>query len=101
MRLVTFRHHARTRKSFATHCLLGPALVTADEVPDPANLALATYVNGERRQFSNTNQLIFDGAALIEFLSTGLHARAGRRHLHRHAGRRRHADAAARLARAR
>ena len=57
-------------KSFDTHCPLGPALVTADEVPDPANLALATYVNGERRQCSNTNQLIFDGAALIEFLST-------------------------------
>jgi len=57
-------------KSFDTHCPLGPALVTADEVPDPAHLALATYVNGERRQSSNTNQLIFDGPALIEFLST-------------------------------
>jgi 2-keto-4-pentenoate hydratase/2-oxohepta-3-ene-1,7-dioic acid hydratase in catechol pathway len=57
-------------KSFDTHCPLGPALVTADEVPDPDDLALATYVNGERRQSSNTNQLIFDGPALIEFLST-------------------------------
>ncbi len=57
-------------KSFDTHCPLGPALVTADEVGDPANLALATWVNGERRQSSNTNQLIFDGGALIEFLST-------------------------------
>ena len=57
-------------KSFDTHCPLGPALVTSDEIPDPANLELATFVNGERRQHSNTNQLIFDGGALIEFLST-------------------------------
>lgn len=57
-------------KSFDTHCPLGPALVTPDEVPDPANLELATYVNGERRQHSSTKHLIFDGPALIEFLST-------------------------------
>ena len=57
-------------KSFDTHCPLGPALVTADEIADPGQLELQTFVNGERRQRSNTNQLIFDGAALIEFLST-------------------------------
>ncbi len=57
-------------KSFDTHCPLGPALVTADEVTDPADLELATYVNGERRQHSSTKQLIFDGGALVEFLST-------------------------------
>lgn len=57
-------------KSFDTHCPLGPALVTPDEVPDPASLELATYVNGERRQHSSTRHLIFDGPALIEFLST-------------------------------
>ena len=57
-------------KSFDTHCPLGPALVTPDEIPDPASLELATYVNGERRQHSNTQHLIFDAPALIEFLST-------------------------------
>ncbi len=57
-------------KSFDTHCPLGPALVTPDELADPAQLDLQTFVNGERRQRSNTNQLIFDGGALIEFLST-------------------------------
>ena len=57
-------------KSFDTHCPLGPALVTADEVGHPEKLAIRTYVNGEQRQSSNTNQLIFDGPALIEFLST-------------------------------
>lgn len=57
-------------KSFDTHCPLGPALVTPDEAGDAGGLDLATYVNGERRQASNTSQLIFDGPALIEFLST-------------------------------
>ncbi len=57
-------------KSFDTHCPLGPALVTADEVADPGRLDIATYVNDERRQSSNTSQLIFDCAALVEFLST-------------------------------
>lgn len=57
-------------KSFDTHCPLGPALVTPDEIADVGKLGLATYVNGERRQSSNTDQLIFDGPALIEFLST-------------------------------
>jgi len=57
-------------KSFDTHCPLGPALITPDEIADPTQLELQTFVNGERRQRSNTNQLIFDAGALIEFLST-------------------------------
>jgi 2-keto-4-pentenoate hydratase/2-oxohepta-3-ene-1,7-dioic acid hydratase in catechol pathway len=57
-------------KSFDTHCPFGPALVTRDEVADESALELSTWVNGERRQHSNTNQLIFDCAALIEHLST-------------------------------
>jgi len=57
-------------KSFDTHCPFGPALVTRDEVADEGALEISTWVNGERRQHSNTNQLIFDCAALIEHLST-------------------------------
>jgi 2-keto-4-pentenoate hydratase/2-oxohepta-3-ene-1,7-dioic acid hydratase in catechol pathway len=57
-------------KSFDTHCPFGPALVTRDEVADEGALAISTWVNGERRQHSSTNQLIFDCAALIEHLST-------------------------------
>jgi 2-keto-4-pentenoate hydratase/2-oxohepta-3-ene-1,7-dioic acid hydratase in catechol pathway len=57
-------------KSFDTHCPFGPALVTADEVANEGALEISTWVNGERRQHSNTNQLIFDCAALIEHLST-------------------------------
>jgi len=57
-------------KSFDTHCPFGPALVTRDEIGSEGKLAISTWVNGERRQHSNTDQLIFDCAALIEHLST-------------------------------
>jgi len=57
-------------KSFDTHCPFGPALVTRDEIANEGKLEISTWVNGERRQHSNTDQLIFDCAALIEHLST-------------------------------
>ncbi|WP_410786623.1 fumarylacetoacetate hydrolase family protein [Kribbella sp. C-35] len=47
---------------------LGPALVPADEV-DPTNLNLRSWVNGEARQDSNTQDMIFSVAALIRDLS--------------------------------
>jgi len=57
-------------KSWDTHCPLGPAIVTADEVPDPHSLDIRTWVNGELRQSSNTKHLIFNVHTLIEHLST-------------------------------
>ena len=57
-------------KSFDTHCPMGPAIVTTDEVPDPHALDLRTWVNGESRQSSNTKHLIFDSFTLIEHLTT-------------------------------
>jgi len=57
-------------KSFDTHCPLGPAIVTRDEIPDPHSLDLRTWVNGEQRQSSNTKHLIFDCYTLVEHLST-------------------------------
>ena len=45
-------------------------MVTADEIPDPAGLELQLDVNGERRQQGNTNQMIRDVAALIEYASS-------------------------------
>ncbi|MDJ0866233.1 MAG: fumarylacetoacetate hydrolase family protein [Myxococcota bacterium] len=57
-------------KSFDTHCPLGPAIVTGDELGSPAGHALKTFVNGELRQDSDTKNLIFDCFDLIEFLST-------------------------------
>jgi 2-keto-4-pentenoate hydratase/2-oxohepta-3-ene-1,7-dioic acid hydratase in catechol pathway len=57
-------------KSFDTHGPIGPWIVTADEIGDPHQLRLRTFVNGELRQDSNTKELIFDCFALIEHLST-------------------------------
>ena len=56
-------------KSFDTHGPIGPAVVTADEVGDPHELDLRTFVNGELRQSSNTRNLIFDCHEIIEILS--------------------------------
>jgi 2-keto-4-pentenoate hydratase/2-oxohepta-3-ene-1,7-dioic acid hydratase in catechol pathway len=57
-------------KSWDTHCPLGPYMVTPDEVSDPHNLTLRTWVNGELRQDSNTKNLIFDCSDIIVHLST-------------------------------
>ncbi|WP_174290884.1 fumarylacetoacetate hydrolase family protein [Sphingomonas bacterium] len=57
-------------KSFDTHGPIGPWIVTADEVPDPHALDLRCFVNGEKRQESNTNQLINNLWAQIAYLST-------------------------------
>ncbi len=57
------------RKSIDTYTVLGPWLVTADEIPDPGNLNLQISVNGEVRQNSNTNNLIVGIPDLIQFVS--------------------------------
>jgi len=48
---------------------IGPWLVTADEVPDPQNLALWLDINGKRFQNGNTRTMIFDVATLIHEIS--------------------------------
>jgi 2-keto-4-pentenoate hydratase/2-oxohepta-3-ene-1,7-dioic acid hydratase in catechol pathway len=57
------------RKSADTYSVLGPWLVTADEIPDPGNLDLELSVNGERRQRSNTRHMTLGVAELIEMAS--------------------------------
>jgi 2-keto-4-pentenoate hydratase/2-oxohepta-3-ene-1,7-dioic acid hydratase in catechol pathway len=47
-------------KSFDTHGPFGPWIVTADEVGDPHSLGIRAFVNGEKRQDSNTRNLVFD-----------------------------------------
>lgn len=44
-------------KSIDTFCPIGPWIVTADEIPDPYNLALELRVNGEKRQVSNSSHM--------------------------------------------
>ena len=50
-------------------CPYGPWITTADEVPDPEDLGLRTWVNGELRQDARTNDLIFGVQALVEFIA--------------------------------
>ena len=58
------------RKSIDSYSVLGPWLVTADEVADPNQLDLWIKVNGEMRQQSNTRHLVYDIGRLIEFASS-------------------------------
>ncbi len=48
---------------------LGPYVVTADQIADPQNLKIATYVNGEQRQNSNTADMIFSCAQIVSYCS--------------------------------
>jgi 2-keto-4-pentenoate hydratase/2-oxohepta-3-ene-1,7-dioic acid hydratase in catechol pathway len=59
-------------KSFDTHAPMGPWIVTADEVGDPHKLGLRCFVNGEQRQQSNTEHLVFNIWSQIEHLSVGM-----------------------------
>ena len=56
-------------KSFDTFTPLGPALVTVDELADPDDLRLQTWVDGELRQDARTSQLIHPVADLVSYLS--------------------------------
>jgi len=56
-------------KSFDSFAPFGPALVTADEVPDPSNLAIELRLNGQVMQQSSTSQLIFSIDQLVAYVS--------------------------------
>jgi 2-keto-4-pentenoate hydratase/2-oxohepta-3-ene-1,7-dioic acid hydratase in catechol pathway len=58
------------RKSCDSYCVVGPWLVTADELTNPHALDFWLTVNGEPRQAANTRDLILDIAHLIEFASS-------------------------------
>jgi 2-keto-4-pentenoate hydratase/2-oxohepta-3-ene-1,7-dioic acid hydratase in catechol pathway len=58
------------RKSPDSYTVLGPWLVTADEIPNPRELDLSISVNGEVRQKSNTKYMILGVPELIEFASS-------------------------------
>lgn len=56
-------------KTFDTFGPMGPALVTADEIPDPHNLNIRLSIGGEVLQSSNTRHLIFTVPQIIAHLS--------------------------------
>ena len=56
-------------KGADTFCPLGPWVTTAEEVGDPRNLWIRTWINGELRQDSSTSELIFGPDELVAFIS--------------------------------
>jgi 2-keto-4-pentenoate hydratase/2-oxohepta-3-ene-1,7-dioic acid hydratase in catechol pathway len=56
-------------KGVDTFSPLGPELVTADEIPDPQALHVASFLNGEQMQSSPASDMIFSPARLLEFLT--------------------------------
>ncbi len=58
-----------TRKSIDTYAMIGPWIVTPDEVPDPGNVGFTLHVNGKLRQESNTNNMQFGIAEIISHVS--------------------------------
>jgi 2-keto-4-pentenoate hydratase/2-oxohepta-3-ene-1,7-dioic acid hydratase in catechol pathway len=56
-------------KSFDTHGPLGPWLVTGDELGDPHELAIRTFVNGEQRQDGRTSEMVYDCWQQVAHLS--------------------------------
>jgi 2-keto-4-pentenoate hydratase/2-oxohepta-3-ene-1,7-dioic acid hydratase in catechol pathway len=56
-------------KGFDTSCPWGPWITTADEVPDPRALRIASHVNGEPRQDSTTADLVFGPRELADFIA--------------------------------
>lgn len=64
-------------KSIDGGCPMGPWMVTADDIPDPQDLAIACRVNGVSKQASSTRNMIFDVASIIGWLSRGMTLEAG------------------------
>ena len=55
-------------KGFDGSCPFGPWITTADEVAEPGDLALRTWINGELRQDSRTSDLIFGVPEIVAFI---------------------------------
>lgn len=68
--VVRGREERVMRKSFDSFCPLGPHIVTADEIADPAAINLELRVNGELRQQASTRDLIVDIPEMIAMASS-------------------------------
>ena len=59
-------------KSFDTHGPMGPWIITADEIKDPHNLTIKTWIDDELRQDSNTRNMIFNCYEMVAYLSKAM-----------------------------
>jgi acylpyruvate hydrolase len=69
--------HWTRAKGADTFCPFGPWITTSDEVPDPGDLRLRTWVNGELRQDSSTSDLLFGCNELVAFIAETCTLRPG------------------------
>lgn len=77
-RNLQFKHQQWYRgKSLDGYTPMGPCIVTADEIADVYDLAIRCYVNGEKRQDSNTSHMITMVEEAISELSQGMTLKSG------------------------
>ena len=75
---VQYRHKQNVLgKSLDTFFAMGPVIVTADEFPCPPALSIRSFVNGELRQNSVTDQVFFNIRHIVSELSQGMTLPAG------------------------
>jgi 2-keto-4-pentenoate hydratase/2-oxohepta-3-ene-1,7-dioic acid hydratase in catechol pathway len=67
--VVRGREERVFRKAYDSFCPVGPWIVTADEVSDPAALDVKLWVGDELRQSANTRDLVLDIPGMIETAS--------------------------------
>ncbi|SEP01164.1 2-keto-4-pentenoate hydratase/2-oxohepta-3-ene-1,7-dioic acid hydratase (catechol pathway) [Halogranum amylolyticum] len=65
------------RKSYDTFTVVGPCVVTADEIEDPQDLQMELQLNGERRQYENTGDMVYTCADIVQYASIGATIEAG------------------------
>jgi 2,4-diketo-3-deoxy-L-fuconate hydrolase len=77
-RLIQFSNNrVDLGKSCDSFCPMGPAIVTADEVPDPSQLVVRSFVNGELRQSASTSTMLFSVFELVAAASRHITLEAG------------------------
>jgi len=59
------------RKSYDTFTVIGPCVVTADEIDDPQDLEMELQLNGETRQQENTGDMVYTCADVVQYASLG------------------------------
>ncbi|GAA0243319.1 fumarylacetoacetate hydrolase family protein [Haladaptatus pallidirubidus] len=65
------------RKSYDTFTVVGPCVVTPDEVGDPQNLDMKLQLNGETKQRDSTSDMVYTCADVVQYASLGTTIEAG------------------------
>ncbi|MCO8256699.1 fumarylacetoacetate hydrolase family protein [Haladaptatus sp. AB618] len=65
------------RKSYDTFTVIGPCVVTPDEIGDPQDLEMELRLNGETRQQENTGDMVYTCADIVQYASIGSTVEAG------------------------